>query len=495
MTGAMSTNPFTHDGGADDGDHLKEECGVFGIVGDPEAAAHTALGLHALQHRGQEAAGMVTFDGQQFYSHRGLGHVSENFGTDAVMDRLKGSAAVGHTRYSTTGETILRNVQPLFAEYEFGGFAVGHNGNLTNALSLRKELQRRGCLFQSTSDTEVVTHLIARSDQTTIEDRFVDALRQIKGAYSFVCLANGAVIGARDPLGVRPLVLGKLDGAHILCSETCALDIIGAEFVRDVEPGEVVVLSNGTVRSLHPFPKQNHRFCIFEYIYFARPDSLAEGRNVYDVRKRIGAELAREAPADCDVVVPVPDSGVPAALGFAAESGMPFEYGIIRNHYVGRTFIQPTDKTRHLGVKRKHNPNRQVLDGKRVVLVDDSIVRGTTSTKIVDMVRQAGAKEVHLRISSPPTAHPCFYGIDTPSRDKLLAAQFDVPAMAKLLGVDSLSYISVDGLYSAVGNATRNSEKPQYCDACFTGEYPLPLTDQNEGALPKQLSLLNEDRR
>ena len=294
---------------------------------------------------------------------------------------------------------------------------------------------------------------------------------------------------------MRPLVLGKLDGAHILCSETCALDIIGSDFVRDIEPGEVVVLSNGTVRSLHPFPKQSQRFCIFEYIYFARPDSKAEGRNVYNVRKGIGAELAREAPADCDVVVPVPDSGVPAALGFAAQSGMPFEYGIIRNHYVGRTFIQPTDKTRHLGVKRKHNPNREVLNGKRVVLVDDSIVRGTTSTKIVDMVRQAGAKEVHLRISSPPTAHSCFYGIDTPSRDKLLAAQFDVPAMAKLLGVDSLAYISIGGLYRAVGEAKRNSDKPQYCDACFTGEYPLPLTDQTAGSVPKQLSLLNEERR
>lgn len=494
MSGFPTTHPFALQD-ADDDDHLREECGVFGIIGDPEAAAHTALGLHALQHRGQEAAGMVTFDGQQFYSHRGLGHVSDNFKSDKVMDRLKGNAAVGHNRYSTTGDTILRNVQPLFAEYAFGGFAVGHNGNLTNALTLRKKLQRRGCLFQSTSDTEVVTHLIARSRKTTIEDRFVDALRQIEGAYSFVCLANDAIIGARDPLGVRPLVLGKLDGAHILCSETCALDIIGAEFVRDVEPGEVVVLSNGEVRSLHPFPKQNHRFCIFEYIYFARPDSNVEERNVYEVRKLIGAELAKESPTDCDVVVPVPDSGVPAALGFAAASGLPFEYGIIRNHYVGRTFIQPTDKTRHLGVKRKHNPNKQVLDGKRVVLVDDSIVRGTTSTKIVEMVRQAGAKEVHLRISSPPTAHSCFYGIDTPSRDKLLAAQFDVPAMAKLLGVDSLAFISIDGLYRAVGEAKRNADKPQYCDACFSGEYPLPHTDHKKGSAPTQLSLLNEEQR
>jgi len=486
-TMALTTHPFDVDD-----DHLKEECGVFGIVGDSDAAAHTALGLHALQHRGQEAAGIVSFDGQQFHSHRGLGHVSENFDPERV-ERLKGNMALGHTRYSTTGDTILRNVQPLFAEYEFGGFAVAHNGNLTNAMTLRRELQKRGCLFQSTSDTEVVTHLIALSDETTVEDRLIDALRQIEGAYSFVCLTSQLVIGVRDPLGVRPLVLGKSGPAYILCSETCALDIIGAEFVRDIEPGEVIILGvDGSMRSLHPFPKQNPRFCIFEYIYFARPDSSMEGHNVYEVRKAIGAQLALESPVDCDVVVPVPDSGVPAALGFAAQAGKPFEYGIIRNHYVGRTFIQPTDKTRNLGVKRKHNPNKAVLEGKRVVLVDDSIVRGTTSTKIVDMVRQAGATEVHMRISSPPTAHPCFFGIDTPSYDKLLAAQHDVAGMAKLLGVDSLAFISIDGLYKAVGEARRLNDKPQFCDACFTGDYPLPLTDQKAGSQPKQLSLLKE---
>ncbi len=485
----LSTHPFDVDD-----DHLKEECGVFGIVGDADAAAHTALGLHALQHRGQEAAGIVAFDGVQFHSHRGMGHVSENF-TSEVVDRLKGHMAVGHTRYATTGGTILRNVQPLFAELEFGGFALAHNGNLTNALTLRSELQKRGSLFQSTSDTEVVTHLIALSQQHSVEDRLIDALRQIEGAYSFVCLTNSAVIGARDPLGVRPLVLGKLDKSHILCSETCALDIIGAEYVRDIEPGEVVILAaDGSIRSLKPFPKQNPRFCIFEYIYFARPDSDVEHHNVYDVRKKIGAQLAFESPVDCDVVVPVPDSGVPAALGFAAQAGKPFEYGIIRNHYVGRTFIQPTDKTRHLGVKRKHNPNKGVLAGKRVVLVDDSIVRGTTSTKIVEMVRQAGATEVHMRISSPPTAHPCFFGIDTPSYDKLLAARHDVASMAKLLGVDSLAFISIDGLYKAVGQDKRSADKPQYCDACFTGDYPLPLTDQKAGSQPKQLSLLQEER-
>jgi amidophosphoribosyltransferase len=476
-----------------DDDHPHEECGVFGIIGDSDAATHTVLGLHALQHRGQEAAGIVSYDGSQFHSHRGLGHVAENF-NDAVTARLRGDMAVGHNRYATTGGTVLRNVQPVFAEYEFGGFALGHNGNLTNALSLRKDLQKRGSLFQSTSDTEVVTHLIALSAATTIEERLIDAMRQIEGAYSFVCLTNGALIGARDPLGLRPLVLGKLGQAHILCSETCALDIIGAEFVRNIEPGEIVVITTEGVRSLKPFPKQSQRFCIFEYIYFARPDSVVENRSVYEVRKLIGMELARESAVDCDVVVPVPDSGVPAALGFAAQCGKPFEYGIIRNHYVGRTFIQPTDKTRNIGVKRKHNPNRAMIAGKRVVLVDDSIVRGTTSMKIVDMVREAGATEVHMRISSPPTAHPCFFGIDTPSYDGLLAAKYDVAEMSKKLGVDSLAFISMDGLYRAVGEAKRNAEKPQYCDACFSGEYPLPLTDQKAGTLPKQLSLLSEDR-
>jgi len=480
-----NTSPF-------DDDHLNEECGVYGIFGDHDASTHTALGLHALQHRGQEAAGIVTFDGNHFHSHRGLGHVSDNFNSDAVMARLQGNMAIGHVRYSTTGETILRNVQPLFADFEFGGCAVGHNGNLTNALTLRRELVKRGCLFQSTSDTEVVVHLVAISKQSTVEDRLIDALRQVEGAYSLVAMTNNALIGVRDPLGVRPLLLGKLDGAHILASETCALDIIGAEFVRDVEPGEVVIVDAGGLRSLKPFPVQESRFCIFEYIYFSRPDSIAEGESVYEVRKRIGAELARESSVGADVVVPVPDSGVPAAMGYAAEAGIPFEYGIIRNHYVGRTFIQPTQKTRHLGVKRKHNVNRSQLAGKRVILVDDSIVRGTTSTKIVEMVRQAGAIEVHLRISSPPTVHPCYFGIDTPKRQELFAAQHELSAMAKLLGVDSLAYISIDGLYRAVGEENRHAGQPQYCDACFTGDYPLPLTDQNAEALPEQLSLLTE---
>jgi len=483
----LTTHPF-------DDDHLHEECGVFGIFGHPEAAAHTALGLHALQHRGQEAAGVVTFDGHQFHNHRGLGHVEDNFGNESVIRKLKGTMAVGHVRYSTTGETLLRNVQPLFAEMEFGGLALGHNGNLTNSMALRRQLVRRGCLFQSTTDTEVIIHLIAISLYSTVEDRLIDALRQVEGAYSLVALTPDSVIGVRDPLGIRPLCLGRMEKSWVLASESCALDIIGAEFVRDVEPGEIVILSAEGVRSLKPFAKHPSRFCIFEYIYFARPDSMIEGISVYEVRKRIGAELARESGVEADLVVPVPDSGVPAAIGYAAEAGVPFELGIIRNHYVGRTFIQPTDSIRHTGVKMKHNANRASLAGKRVVLVDDSIVRGTTSRKIVEMVRQAGATEVHMRISSPPTTYSCYFGIDTPERSKLLAARHDVEGMARLIGVDSLAFISLDGLYRAVGEPSRDAAQPHYCDACFTGDYPVRPTDfiDNGGEI-EQLSLLTED--
>ncbi|MBC7906515.1 MAG: amidophosphoribosyltransferase [Rhodospirillaceae bacterium] len=484
----FTTNPY-------DDDHLREECGVFGIHGHPEAAALVALGLHALQHRGQEAAGIVSFDGEQFHNHRDLGHVEDCFGSESVIRKLKGRSSVGHVRYSTTGETLLRNVQPLFAEMEFGGLALGHNGNLTNATQVRRQLVKRGCLFQSTTDTEVIIHLIAISLYSTVEDRLIDALRQIEGAYSLVCLTKDSVIGVRDPLGIRPLVIGKLDGSWILASETCALDIIGAEFVRDVEAGEIVVLNKDGIRSLKPFGNNRRRFCIFEYIYFARPDSIMEGTSVYEARKRIGAQLARESHVDADVIVPVPDSGVPAALGYAAEAGIPFELGIIRNHYVGRTFIQPTDNTRHAGVKMKHNPNRASIEGKRVVLVDDSIVRGTTSRKIVELVRQAGATEVHMRISSPPTTYSCYFGIDTPEREKLLAARYDLEGMAKLIGVDSLAFISIDGLYQAVGGEARDKASPQFCDACFTGDYPVNPTDYIEASKdkdPKQLSLLTE---
>jgi amidophosphoribosyltransferase len=479
-----------------DDDKLHEECGVFGIWNHADASAVAALGLHALQHRGQEATGIVSFDGEHFHSHRGMGLVGDNFGDARVIAALPGTRAVGHNRYATTGDTILRNVQPLYADFEFGGFAVAHNGNLTNATALHRALVRRGCLFQSTTDSEVFVHLIAISLYSTVVDRLIDALKQVIGAYSLIALTNEALMGVRDPLGVRPLILGRIaaaDGtvAWVLASETCALDIVGAEFVRDVEPGEIVIINDQGVHSIRPFSRTPARFCVFEYIYFARPDSIVEGTSVYEARKRIGAELARESHLDADVVVPVPDSGVPAAMGYASESGLPFELGIIRNHYVGRTFIEPTERVRHLGVKLKHSANAAVLAGKRVVLVDDSIVRGTTSKKIVEMVRNAGAAEVHMRISSPPTTHSCFYGIDTPERSKLLAANHSIEAMAELIGADSLAFISIDGLYRALNKGDRDPAHPQYCDACFTGEYPIALPDmtQNDN---RQLSLLSE---
>lgn len=466
-------------------DKFQEECAVFGVWNVADAAAITALGLHALQHRGQEASGIVSYDGHKFSSHRGLGLVGDVFHDPRVMAALPGSCAVGHNRYSTTGDTLLRNVQPLFAEFEFGGLAVAHNGNLTNAHAIRRALIRRGCLFQSTTDTEVFIHLIAISLYATVEDRLIDALKQVQGAYSLVVMSRDCVMGVRDPLGVRPLVLGRLPGATddatgwVLSSESCGLDIVGAEFVRDVEPGEVVIIDKSGVRSVRPFAPERPRFCVFEYIYFARPDSVLDGVAVYDARKQIGVELARESAVEADVVVPVPDSGVPSAMGYSQESGIPFELGIIRNHYVGRTFIEPTDQIRNLGVRMKHSPNKPVLEGKRVILVDDSIVRGTTSRKIVDMVRAAGAAEVHLRISSPPTKHSCFYGIDTPERSKLLAAQHDLPKMAELLGVDSLAFISFDGLYRALGHEKRDATRSRYCDACFTGDYPIKLVDHD----------------
>ena len=473
-------------------DKLHEECGVFGIYRHSDSAAHTALGLHALQHRGQEAAGIVTYDGKQFHSHRGHGLVGENFSSAKVIDRLRGQSAIGHNRYATTGETVLRNVQPLFAEFAFGGFAIAHNGNLTNAMALRKRLVARGCLFQSTSDSEVIIHLIAISEYATVVDRLVDALNQIEGAYSLVAMTDSALIGVRDPRGVRPLILGTVEGAPVLTSESCALDILGASFVRDVAAGEVIVITDDGIESLQPFAATPKRFCIFEYVYFSRPDSQVEGLNVYEARKRIGAELARESHVAADLVVPVPDSGVPAAIGYAVESGLPFELGIIRNHYVGRTFIEPTDQIRHLGVKLKHNANAASLKGRRVVLVDDSIVRGTTSTKIVEMVRAAGAAEVHMRIASPPTTHSCFYGVDTPSRDKLMASTMDIAGMAAHIGVDSLAFVTLDGLYRAVGETSRNATSPQYCDACFTGDYPIPLIDHDGGDDGRQMSLLTE---
>jgi amidophosphoribosyltransferase len=473
-------------------DKLNEECGVFGIFGHPQAAALTALGLHALQHRGQEAAGIVSFDGQQFCSERHIGLVGDNFTKPAVMERLKGSRAIGHNRYSTAGGPVIRNVQPLFAEFAGGGFAVAHNGNITNARTLQRKLQRSGSIFQSTSDTETILHLIATSERASLVERMIEALAQIEGAFSLVALSEKKLIGCRDALGVRPLLFGDLDGVPVLASETCAFDIIGARLVREVEPGEMLVITEHGIESRKPFAPARPRFCIFEHVYFARPDSMVQGTSVYEVRKRIGAELAREAPAEADIVVPVPDSGVPGAIGFAEAAGLPFEFGIIRNHYVGRTFIQPTDAIRHMGVKLKHNANSAVLRGKRVVLIDDSIVRGTTSVKIVQMVRDAGAAEVHMRIASPPTTNPCFYGVDTPEKSKLLASRMSVEEMRDFIRVDSLAFLSIDGLYRAVGGSSRNPTAPQYCDACFTGAYPTRLTDQEDMGEVRHLSMLAE---
>lgn len=476
----MTTLPF-------DDDSLHEECGVFAVFDHNDAAAHCVLGLHALQHRGQEAAGIVTTDGEDFCIHSAMGHVGDNFNQSSVIGKLEGNSAIGHVRYSTAGDKFLRNVQPIFAEMSFGGFAVAHNGNLTNADTLRKQLVNRGCIFQSTMDTEVIIHLIATSIHYTIIDRMVDALKQVEGAYSLVAITKDSIIGVRDPLGVRPLVLGKMGDTYALASETCAFDINGAEYIRDIEPGEVVILNKDGLQSIKPFAPQPSRFCIFEYIYFARPDSIVNGRHVYEARRRIGEELARESHVAADVIVPVPDSGVPAAIGYAAASQIPFELGIIRNHYVGRTFIEPTDSIRHLGVKLKHNANAGLLKGKRVILVDDSIVRGTTSKKIVSMVREAGASEVHMRIASPPTTYSCFYGVDTPDRDKLLAANLSIEEMRKFIGVDSLAFLSIDGLYRAVGEKSRNNNAPNYCDACFTGDYPIPLTDASSQSCGKKL--------
>ena len=473
-------------------DHFHDECGVFGVYGHPDSAALTALGLHALQHRGQESAGIVAYDGEQFHAHRGTGLVGENFSSKDVMSKLKGHSAIGHVRYATTGEVAPRNIQPLFADFAFGGLAICHNGNLTNSYLLRNRLVSRGSLFQSTTDTEVIVHLIATSLKDSVEERMAEALRQVEGAYSVAALNQHGLIGVRDPLGVRPLVLGRLGDAWILASESCALDIIGADFVRDIEPGEMVSIGPGGVKSLMPFEKSRKRFCVFEYIYFARPDSVIDGVSVYDARKRIGAELARESHVAADIVIPVPDSGVPAAIGYAEQVKLPFELGIIRNHYVGRTFIEPTDQIRHLGVKLKHNANRASIEGKGVILVDDSIVRGTTSTKILEMLRQAGAREIHMRISSPPTMNSCFYGIATPERDELLASHKSVHEMARFIGADSLAFVSIDGLYRAMGKPKRDNAAPQFCDACFTGDYPIPLVDHESGKVSTQLSLLAE---
>ena len=476
-----------------DDDKLHEECGIFGVFGAEagDASALVALGLHALQHRGQEAAGICSYDPSEpsFYTERRIGLVRDTFTSKKVLERLPGKNAIGHNRYSTAGAkgiTALRDVQPIFAEIEPGGCAIAHNGNITNAAVLKRDLVQRGSIFQSSSDTECIVHLMARSVQRGIVDRMKEALRAVEGAFSIVSMTRTKMIGVRDPRGVRPLVLGKFGEAHVLSSETCALDIIGAEYVRDIEPGEMVVISEKGIESVRPFEAKPSRFCIFEYVYFSRPDSRQGGLGVYDTRQNIGVELARESPIEADVVVPVPDSGTPAAIGFAQESGIPFAFGVIRNQYTGRTFIEPTDHIRNLGVKLKLNVNRSIVEGKRVVLVDDSVVRGTTSIKIMQMVRDAGAKEVHFRIASPPTAWPCFYGVDTPQRDKLLASRMDLEEMRKHIGVDSLAFVSNDGLYRACGEPGRSDARPQFCDACFTGQYPVEPADAIEtGALLK----------
>ncbi len=467
----------------DDDDKLKEECGVFGVVGLADASNFVALGLHALQHRGQEAGGIVSYDPDAgFQSARRFGYVRDTFTSQKVMETLPGELAIGHVRYSTSGSkgpTAIRDVQPFFGEFAMGGAAIAHNGNITNANSLRRELIERGSIFQSSSDSECIIHLMARSLQRNIPERMEDALRRVEGAFSVVAMTRTKLIGVRDPLGVRPLVLGKVGDGWALSSETCALDIIGAEFVREIEPGEMVVITPKGVESHFPFRRVASRFCIFEHVYFSRPDSILGGRSVYETREAIGRELAKESPVDADMVCPVPDSGTPAAIGFSLESGIPYAMGIIRNQYMGRTFIEPTEQIRNMGVRLKLNVNRALVRGKRIILVDDSVVRGTTSRKIKEMILDAGAAEVHFRIASPPTAWPCFYGVDTPQREKLLAATMSEDEMCAHLQVDSLKFISLDGLYRAVGEAGgRNPKQPQYCDACFSGEYPVKPSDQ-----------------
>jgi amidophosphoribosyltransferase len=468
-----------------DDDKLKEECGIFGAIGVSDAANFVALGLHALQHRGQEAGGIVSYQEEQgFNSARRFGYVRDNFTEQSLMKTLPGALSIGHVRYSTAGAkgAVIRDVQPFFGEFSMGGAAIAHNGNLTNADHLRRELIDRGAIFQSSSDSECIIHLMARSMGQTIPDRMKEALRQVEGAFSIVAMTRSKLIGVRDALGIRPLVLGKLGDGMVLASETCALDIIGAEFVREIEPGEMVVISEKEgLPSYRPFEPVKPRPCIFEYVYFSRPDSLLGGRSVYEVRREIGRQLALENPVDADMVCPVPDSGTPAAIGYSQESGIPFEMGIVRNQYVGRTFIEPTEQIRNMGVRLKLNVNKSIMRGKRVILIDDSIVRGTTSRKIKDMILEAGAKEVHFRIASPPTIWPDFYGVDMPTKEELLASRMSEEEMCDYLGVTSLKFVSIDGLYRAVGEEDgRDPENPAYHDAVFTGDYPIAPKDMLE---------------
>ena len=461
-------------------DGWHEECGIFGIHGHSEASNMTYLGLYALQHRGQESAGIASADGEVITFHKEMGLVADIF-SEGVLARLPGHIAIGHVRYSTTGSSELKNAQPVVVDFESGSIAVAHNGNLVNAHEIKRELEISGSIFQSTMDTEVIVHLIARSRKERIEDRIVDALNQVRGAYSLLFMTRDRLIGVRDPHGIRPLALGRTKGGGtVICSESCALDLIEAEFLREVDPGEMVVVDPRGMQSYKPFLPAVERFCIFEHVYFARPDSILGGRSVYEVRKELGRQLARECPATADIVIPVPDSGVPAALGYSEAAGIPFEMGLIRNHYVGRTFIEPQQSIRHFGVKIKLNAVRDVVAGRRVVVVDDSIVRGTTGRKIIKMIRAAGAKEIHVRISSPPTCYPCFYGIDTPLRRDLIAATHTLEEINTYLTSDSTRYLSMQGLHACVPNG-----KTTYCDACFSGNYTVPLeADETEEQLP-----------
>ena len=473
----------------------RDECGVFGVFNHDQASHLTALGLHALQHRGQDSAGIVSSNNSKFFAHRGMGQVSEVFSNKEILSKLVGNISIGHNRYGTTGESALKNVQPLFSEINIGGIAIAHNGNLTNTNHLKENLIKNGAIFQSTSDTEVILHLISTAKGNLI-DRLIYSLQSIRGAFSLVLLTSDTMIGVRDPFGIRPLVLGKFNDSYILSSESCGLDIIGAELVRDINPGEILIIKNNNITSINPFKKTSLKPCLFEYIYFSRPDSIFQGKNVYEVRKKIGLQLAKENPGDkglIDIVIPIPDSGNASALGYSEKIKKPFELGIIRNHYTGRTFIQDSNSIRNLSVKLKHNPNISSFKNKNIALIDDSIVRGTTSIKIVEMLRNCGAKKIHMRIASPPVRYPCFYGIDTPTKDELLASKYTLREISDYIGVDSLKFISLDGVYRALGfTKGRDKDNPVFTDHYFSGDYPVKLIDQDAGVAPSQLSLLIE---
>ena len=472
-------------------DKLREECGIFGISNHEDASALTALGLHALQHRGQEGCGIVSFDGKNYHSEKRQGLVGDHFTNPEVLRKVPGKFAIGHNRYSTTGETSLRNIQPFFADLHMGGLSIAHNGNLTNAILLRETLVKEGAIFRTTSDTETIVQLIAKSKRDKFIDKLIDTLFQIQGGYSLVLMTNKKLVGVRDPFGIRPLVIGKLKNSFIFASETCALDIVGATFIREVENGEIVIIENNKLTTVKPFPKQKPRPCVFEFIYFARPDSLINGKCAYEYRKNLGSELAKETDIEADLIVPVPDSGVPAALGYAEQSKKKFELGLIRNHYVGRTFIEPTQSIRSLGVKLKLSSTRTIVKNRSIILIDDSLVRGTTCHKIVKMLYEAGAKEVHVRIACPQIKHPDFYGVDMPTEEELLANKKNINEMRDYISAKTLKFLSLEGLYSALINEKRNTSYPQFSDHYFTGDYPIKPHDNLKGAKVKQLSLLS----